>query len=133
MFSSSFFNFRTASDPGSIVSPRFWIYWAVTIPATAIIVGAWYQWEKRRARRYKQEEADVEKDVETGWNEMEKKLMEEMRERAKVRQQTRTEERKAMDNLYPETNSRKESQRNDGSVSKEAVPVVTITEFLGAS
>jgi len=71
--------------------------------------------------------------VETGWNEMEKKLMEEMRERAKVRQQTRTEERKAMDNLYPETNSRKESQRNDGSVSKEAVPVVTITEFLGAS
>jgi hypothetical protein len=42
LFSMSFFNFD--SDYGWQMSDRFWIYWDVAIPVTALTVGSWYFW-----------------------------------------------------------------------------------------
>ncbi|RFU31736.1 hypothetical protein B7463_g4618, partial [Scytalidium lignicola] len=77
MFSTTFFNFQNASDMNSDVSPRFWIYWAVTIPATLIIVSIWYIWERRRESRYDREDVDLEK----GSEDLERMIMEAMRKR----------------------------------------------------
>jgi hypothetical protein len=35
-----------ASSNSSILKPRFWIYWAVTVPATAVILVLWRMWFK---------------------------------------------------------------------------------------
>ncbi|TVY88557.1 hypothetical protein LAWI1_G005732 [Lachnellula willkommii] len=74
VFSMTFFNFQ---DPGPAVDNRFWIYWAITIPVTGIIVGVWYVWEKKRERRYENEDQDLERGSET----MEKQIMAMMRKR----------------------------------------------------
>ncbi|QSZ30634.1 hypothetical protein DSL72_000192 [Monilinia vaccinii-corymbosi] len=75
VFSMTFFNFQDASAPA--VSESFWVYWAVTIPCTMIIVGCWYIWEKKRERRYYLEDLDLEK----GSDDMEKEIMATMRKR----------------------------------------------------
>lgn len=74
VFSMTFFNFQ---DGQSIVSEQFWIYWAVTIPLTVIIVAIWYIWEKKREARYDREDEDLEK----GSEDMEKSIMATMRKR----------------------------------------------------
>ncbi|TVY39155.1 hypothetical protein LOCC1_G005565 [Lachnellula occidentalis] len=74
VFSMTFFNFQ---DPGPAVDNRFWIYWAITIPVTGIIVGIWYVWEKKRERRYESEDQDLE----NGSEAMEKEIMAMMRKR----------------------------------------------------
>ncbi|TAQ84144.1 hypothetical protein B7494_g7535 [Chlorociboria aeruginascens] len=74
VFSMTFFNFQNGA---SAVSESFWIYWAVTIPLTAIIVGVWYVWEKKREARYEKEDFDLEK----GSEDMEKDIMATMRKR----------------------------------------------------
>jgi len=74
VFSMTFFNFQ---NPGPSVSSNFWIYWAVTIPITAIIVGIWYVWEKKRDAKYDKEDTDLEK----GSEDMEKNIMATMRKR----------------------------------------------------
>lgn len=71
----TFFNFQNGEGPS--VSEQFWIYWAVTIPVTVIIVGVWYVWEKRTEARYNKEDADLEK----GSEGMEKVIMATMRKR----------------------------------------------------
>lgn len=49
----SFFHFTPSADGGLeqwTVSPEFWMYWAVTIPVTALTVGMWFffqQWQSR--------------------------------------------------------------------------------------
>lgn len=75
VFSMTFFNFQNSSGPS--VSEQFWIYWAVTIPVTMIIVGVWYVWEKKREARYNKEDTDLEK----GSEDMEKVIMATMRKR----------------------------------------------------
>ncbi|KAM0134367.1 hypothetical protein ACHAO1_005763 [Botrytis cinerea] len=76
VFSMTFFNFQ--NEPGTpAVSESFWLYWAVTIPCTMIIVGWWYVWEKKRERRYYLEDIDLEK----GSDDMEKEIMATMRKR----------------------------------------------------
>ena len=75
VFSMTFFNFQNGEGPS--VSEQFWIYWAVTIPVTVIIVGVWYVWEKRTEARYNKEDADLEK----GSEGMEKVIMATMRKR----------------------------------------------------
>lgn len=70
----TFFNFQNA---GPMVSNQFWIYWAVTIPTTILIVAMWYVWEKKRERRYNSEDQDLEK----GSEDMEKEIMATMRKR----------------------------------------------------
>jgi hypothetical protein len=74
VFSMTFFNFQ---EGASTVSNQFWIYWAVTLPVTGIIVAIWYLWEKRREARYDREDADLEK----GSEDMEKSIMATMRKR----------------------------------------------------
>jgi hypothetical protein len=74
VFSMTFFNFQNEEN---YVSSGFWIYWAVTIPITMLIVGIWYVWEKKREARYDQEDRDLEK----GSEDMEKSIMATMRAR----------------------------------------------------
>ncbi|KAJ8065243.1 hypothetical protein OCU04_005945 [Sclerotinia nivalis] len=75
VFSMTFFNFQNDGTPA--VSESFWLYWAVTIPCTMIIVGWWYIWEKKRERRYNLEDIDLER----GSDDMEKEIMATMRKR----------------------------------------------------
>ncbi|OWP03416.1 hypothetical protein B2J93_7434 [Marssonina coronariae] len=76
VFSTTFFNFQP--DQGEkMVASQFWIYWAVTIPLTAIIVAFWYVWERKREARYDREDLDLEK----GSEDMERTIMAMMRKR----------------------------------------------------
>jgi hypothetical protein len=77
VFSMTFFNFQNSGSGEPSVSEQFWIYWAVTIPVTTIIVGVWYVWEKRREAIYNKEDMDLEK----GSEDMEKEIMAAMRKR----------------------------------------------------
>ena len=36
-----------------VVSNRFWIYWAVTVPLTCLTLLFWVLWTKRQARRHR--------------------------------------------------------------------------------
>ena len=74
VFSMTFFNFQNS---GPIVSGQFWIYWAVTIPVTVVIVAIWHVWEKRREAKYNKEDTDLEK----GSEDMERVIMATMRKR----------------------------------------------------
>ena len=47
MFSMSMFDWQ--ANEVSQITPRFWIYWAVTLPLTLATVCAWYAWNNRRA------------------------------------------------------------------------------------
>ncbi|KAF4626992.1 hypothetical protein G7Y89_g11165 [Cudoniella acicularis] len=75
VFSMTFFNFQGDGSPS--VSKQFWIYWAVTIPITTIIVIGWWLWDRRREKRYEDEDQDLEK----GSEGMEKTIMATMRKR----------------------------------------------------
>lgn len=70
-------------DSNSVVSPLLWIYFVVTIPLTAAIVLAWRVWDRRRERKYAEEDAVIE----LGIDEMERRIMAQMRKRtmSKVR------------------------------------------------
>jgi hypothetical protein len=49
LFSMSFFHFIPSADGGSeqwTVSPKFWMYWVVTIPVTALTVGIWFLFQR---------------------------------------------------------------------------------------
>ncbi|EAA33854.2 hypothetical protein GE21DRAFT_4222 [Neurospora crassa] len=75
-------NSTTSSSGGSgggggSVSPTIWVYFAITIPVTLVIVVTWLLWDKRREAEY----AEVDKDIEKGIDAMEQKIMAEMRKR----------------------------------------------------
>jgi hypothetical protein len=80
----TFFNFQNAQGGGSsssslpgdnststdssnppVVSPQFWLYWAISLPLTLAIVMIWWIWERQREKRYEQEDTELEKGVET--------------------------------------------------------------------
>ena len=50
----SMFNWQqnNSSGPGEVVSPRFWIYWAVTIPLTVLTFCGWATWWNFEKHRY---------------------------------------------------------------------------------
>lgn len=53
LFSMSFFHFAPGDDGGLeqwTVSPEFWMYWAVTIPVTALTVGMWLLFQRWQSR-----------------------------------------------------------------------------------
>ena len=52
LFSTTMFDFR---NPPYQVSGVFWIYWAVTIPLTLVVVGVWRLWLYFRNRQLQQE------------------------------------------------------------------------------
>jgi hypothetical protein len=48
----SFFHFAPSVDGGSeqwTVSPKFWMYWVVTIPVTVLTVGVWFVLQRRHS------------------------------------------------------------------------------------
>lgn len=49
LFDMSMFEWPLA--PGAIVSDRFWVYWAVTLPLTLVIIGIWLLWTNRKELR----------------------------------------------------------------------------------
>ncbi|KAK4203465.1 hypothetical protein QBC40DRAFT_194280 [Triangularia verruculosa] len=55
IFSTTFFDFR---DAASVVSSNFWLYWVSTIPFTALVVALYFEWQKRRERKYAKQDAD---------------------------------------------------------------------------
>jgi phosphate/sulfate permease len=49
IFSMSFFNFtpKSNNEPGRwTMSEKFWVYWVVAVPLTAIAVGCWLAWQR---------------------------------------------------------------------------------------
>ncbi|KAK4067289.1 uncharacterized protein Triagg1_7732 [Trichoderma aggressivum f. europaeum] len=64
IFSTTFFDFGNGTDAAAVVSTKFWIYWAFTIPLTLAVVGLYLLWERRRLRSYMLEDAQVEQDIE---------------------------------------------------------------------
>ncbi|KAM5351369.1 hypothetical protein ACJ41O_004092 [Fusarium nematophilum] len=75
VFSMTFFNFEEGADP--VVSVQLWIYFAVTVPVTALIVGCWLYIDKRRQEQHKKDDADLEKNI----DKMEKEIMFALRKR----------------------------------------------------
>ncbi|KAI1505595.1 hypothetical protein F5X99DRAFT_405074 [Biscogniauxia marginata] len=62
VFSMTFFNFDIGD--GKEVSTDLWIYFAVTIPLTLVIVLSWWALDHRRERQYADEDKDIEKGIE---------------------------------------------------------------------
>ena len=47
------------------VSEELWIYFAVTIPLTLLIVGMWWYIDRLHEKRYAREDEDIEKGIQT--------------------------------------------------------------------
>ena len=86
VFSMTFFNFQNQASNNNnsagntsepVVSKDLWIYFAISVPLTLIIVLVWRWWDRRRERRYELEDADIE----VGIEKMEQQIMEAMRKR----------------------------------------------------
>ena len=60
LFSMSMFDWQSQED---VLSPRFWIYWAVTLPLTLSTVGIWLAWTYRRAVLSRSEDRKAVKDL----------------------------------------------------------------------
>src|SRR2546423_6194825 len=60
----TFFSWQS-KDPttGSYVSPLFWIYWAISIPVTVLIVGSFWIWDRRRAKKRDEEDHQIEEEM----------------------------------------------------------------------
>ncbi|KAF4587819.1 Mg2+ transporter protein, CorA-like/Zinc transport protein ZntB [Ophiocordyceps camponoti-floridani] len=74
VFSTSFFDFKPTS---SRVASDLWIYFIVTIPLTAAIVGSWWWWDRRREAQFARDDEDLEKNI----DKMEKDIMFHLRKR----------------------------------------------------
>jgi hypothetical protein len=46
------FNWQQDASLGPVVSPRFWVYWVVTIPLCLVTLGGWAIWWGYEKRRY---------------------------------------------------------------------------------
>ncbi|KAI0200771.1 hypothetical protein F4808DRAFT_427853 [Astrocystis sublimbata] len=68
VFSMTFFNFRVPDN--SEVSQELWIYFAITIPLTVAIVGAWWALDRIREKSYAVEDFDIEQGIERMENEI---------------------------------------------------------------
>ncbi|XXH05082.1 cAMP-dependent protein kinase catalytic subunit [Hypoxylon texense] len=86
VFSMTFFDFNVgpnfgdpsdSSGEGAQVSNQLWIYFVVTIPLTLIIVLSWYFIDRRRERKYAEEDVEIEKGIDT----MEKDILAIMRKK----------------------------------------------------
>ncbi|KAL2693844.1 hypothetical protein Neosp_000410 [[Neocosmospora] mangrovei] len=75
VFSMTFFDFGKGADP--VVSIQLWVYFAITVPVTALIVGCWMYLDRRRREQHKKDDADLEKNI----DKMEKEIMFALRKR----------------------------------------------------
>ncbi|KFH48832.1 hypothetical protein ACRE_001760 [Hapsidospora chrysogenum ATCC 11550] len=74
VFGMTFFNFEDDAQP---VAADLWIYFAITIPITGLIVAAWVWTERRREAQHRRDDADLERNIE----QMEKEIMFHLRKR----------------------------------------------------
>ncbi|KAI2639685.1 hypothetical protein GGS26DRAFT_541109 [Hypomontagnella submonticulosa] len=86
IFSMTFFDFNVgpnygdpsdSSGDGAQVSNLLWLYFAVTVPLTLIILVFWYWIDKRREKKYAEEDVEIEKGIDT----MEKDILAIMRKK----------------------------------------------------
>ncbi|PFH60875.1 hypothetical protein XA68_10188 [Ophiocordyceps unilateralis] len=75
VFSTSFFDFKPTAS--SRVASDLWIYFIVTIPLTAAIVGSWWWWDRRREAQFARDDEDLEKNI----DKMERDIMFHLRKR----------------------------------------------------
>ncbi|KAJ6788656.1 hypothetical protein PWT90_04965 [Aphanocladium album] len=75
VFSMTFFNFQSNADP--VISDKIWVFFLLTIPITAAIVGIWIWYDKRKEAQYARDDEDVEKDI----TRMEHDIMRNIRQR----------------------------------------------------
>lgn len=83
-FDMSFFSFAGANQQ---VSPKLWVYFAVTLPITAAIIVAWLVYDRRRQAQHRRDDEDLEKSIEM----LEKEIMRHMRKRTMSKAQTWTQ------------------------------------------
>ncbi|GKT46002.1 uncharacterized protein ColSpa_06183 [Colletotrichum spaethianum] len=62
VFSMSFFDFGRDANPA--ISQQLWVYFAISIPLTIVIVCGWVMFDRRRKEWFASEEVDVEKSIE---------------------------------------------------------------------
>ena len=55
-------------DGRTVVSARFWIYWAVTLPLTFVTLVVWVLWTRRQGRRHRVEEMRAREEL---WGDIE--------------------------------------------------------------
>ena len=76
LFAMPLFQWDAVGD-SKVVSNRFWIYWAVTVPLTFLTLLFWLLWTKRQARMHRSTEKrareELRSDIEGQNNEVEKK------------------------------------------------------------
>ncbi|TQW10350.1 Magnesium transport protein CorA, transmembrane region [Cordyceps javanica] len=61
VFSMTFFNFQSNADP--VISDKLWVFFLLTIPITAAIVGVWIWYDRRKEAQYARDDEDLEKDI----------------------------------------------------------------------
>lgn len=74
------------SDADPVISTDLWVYFAITVPVTVLIVGGWLRFDKRREKRFMSEDNDLEKNIEH----MEADIMAMMRKRTMSKANTWT-------------------------------------------
>ncbi|KAK2064524.1 hypothetical protein LY76DRAFT_587381 [Colletotrichum caudatum] len=84
VFSMTFFDFGKDADP--VISKEIWVYFAITIPLTILIVGGWMIFDRWREGKFAVEDADLEKNIEH----MEANIMAMMRKRTMSKANTWT-------------------------------------------
>ncbi|KAH0558726.1 hypothetical protein GP486_004630 [Trichoglossum hirsutum] len=62
IFSSTIFDFRSES----ILSNKFWIYWVVTLPLTALVIALWIAWYRWNDKKLMKENKDLEDGMDAG-------------------------------------------------------------------
>lgn len=75
VFSMTFFNFDADANP--VISNWLWVYFVITIPLTALIVGFWLWYDRRREARYANDDQKLEGDIE----QMEMNILNSLRKR----------------------------------------------------
>lgn len=55
LFSMSMFDWLHDDSDKTTVSPLFWVYWLVTIPLTAVVLGGWWIWYKRADQQWQKD------------------------------------------------------------------------------
>ncbi|KAF6815673.1 hypothetical protein CPLU01_02682 [Colletotrichum plurivorum] len=84
VFSMTFFNFENGADP--VISKSLWVYFAITVPLTIIIVVGWIWFDRRREGQFAIEDADLEENIVN----MEAEIMAMMRKRTMSKANTWT-------------------------------------------
>jgi hypothetical protein len=71
-------------SPNSVVSPLLWVYFAITIPITVVVVALWRLYDRRRTAQILADDDDLE----AGIDRMEAQIMAMMRKRTMSKART---------------------------------------------